>query len=373
MQNKIRWIILTALGALLFYFIWIVFWGTTKQTNTPEKPIRQVRIITITPKTKTLTQNYVGYVKPIHQVKIHAYITGFIDKIYIKGGQNVQKGDLLFSIQPDQYRAELDLAIAKTAKAEASLNNAIKYYERLQKAGVKAVSKTDLDNARTDMLTAKSGVAEAKANEDLARVNLNYTLLFAPIDGKVGDVAVTVGDYIAPSSNPLATIIQYNPIRVIFSVSNKTYLNDKMGNNDNLFQNQTMKIRLANGQIFDKIGKIQYLSNEITPNTNALTVYADFDNINNALVPNAYVEVLLEQTVRGIFLPQRLVHFTPNGGVVYTLNDNNKITATPVQIGPMVGTDFYILSGLTKEMRIIDEQMAPSDIGQSAQVKGNTP
>lgn len=373
MQNKIRWMIWTALGALLLYFIWTVLWIPIGQTKTQEKPIRQVRVITITPKTRTLTQNYVGYVKPIHQVQIHAYITGFIEQIYVKGGQNVQKGDLLFTIQPNYYQAELDLAIAKTTKAEATLNNAIKYYERLQKAGTKAISKTDLDNAQTSMLTAKATLSEAKANEDLARVNLDYTRLYAPIDGKVGDVAVTVGDYIAPSSKALATIIQYNPIRVIFAVSNKTYLNDMIGNHDNLFQNQIMKIRLANGQIFDKVGQVRYLSNEITSNTNSLTVYADFENVNDALVPNAYVEVLLEQTIKdGFFLPQRLVNLTPNGGVVYTLDNNNKITAIPIQIGPMVGTDFYILSGLKKGMRIIDEQMTPSDIGQSAQAQGNT-
>ena len=224
------------------------------------------------------------------------------------------------------------------------------------------------------MLTAKAGVAEAKANEDLARVNLDYTRLYAPIDGKIGDVAVTVGDYIAPSSNPLATIIQYNPIRVVFSVSNKMYLNDIIKNDNQFFQNQTMKIRLSNGQIFDKVGQVRYLSNEITSNTNSLTVYADFENINDALIPNAYVEVLLEQTIKdGFFLPQRVVNFTQQGGVVYILNDNNKIAAIPIQIGPMVGTDFYILSGLKSGMRVIDEQMAPRYIGQSATAQGNTP
>ena len=371
MQNKIRWMILTIAGAILLYLIWTVLWMPSGQTTAANKPIRQVRVITIEPQNKTIIQNYVGYVKPIHQVQIHAYITGFIEQVHVKGGQEVKKGDLLFTIRQDQYQAELDLAIAKTTQAQATLNNAIKYHERLKNAGQKAISKTDLDNAKTNMLTAEAALNEAKANEELAQVNLNYTLLYAPIDGRVGDVDVTAGDYIAPSSKPLATIIQYNPIRVIFSVSDKTYLNDMIKGGEKLFQNQTMKIRLSNGQIFDKIGKVQYLSNEITSNTNSLIVYADFENSNDTLVPNAYVEVLLEQKIEdGFFLPQRLVNLTQTGGIVYTLNDNDKITASPVQIGPMVGTDFYISKGLTSGMRLIDEKVSSTLVGQTAKAKG---
>ncbi|MGN1063751.1 MAG: efflux RND transporter periplasmic adaptor subunit [Alphaproteobacteria bacterium] len=330
-----------------------------------------VSVQTVKPTIKTIQHSFVGYVKPIHQVAIVPSVTGNIGQVNVQGGARVHVGDLLFTIQPDQYKAQLDLATAKVAQAEASLENARQYEKRLQKAGRRAVSQTDVDNAKTNVLTAQATLAEAQASEQLARINYGYTTITAPIQGTIGDVSVTTGDYVSPSGGSLATIIQFDPIRVIFSISNKDYLIQLAESQQDILNGWQVKLRLADGTVYPQTGRIQYINNEISGTTDSLVVYTDFDNPKRTLLANAYVDVVLEKQTNGIFIAQSLVHLTPQGGFVYTLSDSGIIQTTPVSVGPAVDSDFYIPDGLSAGMRVITDDVASYQVGMHANVKGN--
>lgn len=362
----IVWTILVLLGILAYFYL-TSSWPKTAVAGKTEKAPQTVNILSVKLKNKTIRQTYIGYVKPINQVAIHAYIPGFIDKVVVHGGQEVKSGDLLFIIKQGEYLAQLDLAKAKVAQVQATLDNATIHYERMKTAGKQAISKTDLDNAKTAVLTAKAALGQAKADEKLAQVNYDYTLLYAPISGRVGDVSVTVGDYVFPQSSPLITLIQMTPIRVQFSISDKVYLNElKTGKLP--FSDWKLTLKLANGTIYNQTGQIKYLSNEINPMTSAITVYADFDNPDNALVPNAYVDVILEKQIQnGIFVPQSVVDFTATGPVIYTLSADNKIMQTPVQVGVMSDGLYYIPDGLTAETKVITDKISAYQIGQTVE------
>ena len=365
----IVWVILVLFGILAYFYFLPLMHKPAVAAKTQDKT-QMVHVIFAEPQNKTLRHTYIGYVKPIHQVAIHTYIAGFIDKVIVLGGQEVKAGDLLFVIKQDEYLAQLDLAKAKVAQMQATLENATTHYERMKTAGSQAISKTDLDNAKTDLLTAKAGLKQAKADEKLAEVNYNYTTLFSPISGRVGDVSITVGDYVFPQSTPLASIIQFSPIRVQFSISDKVYLNE-MKQGKLPFSDWKLYLKLANGTVYNQTGQVKYLNNEINPRTSAITVYADFDNPDDVLVPNAYVDVVFEKQIQnGIFVPQSVVDFTANGAIIYTLSDDNKITPTPVLVGEMSGDQYYIPSGLIAGTRIITDKVSSYQIGQQVSAQG---
>ena len=292
----------------------------------------------------TLTQTFIGTVAPVHTVDVLPFISGFIDQVFVKGGESVQTGDELFMLQQRQYSAQKEAAAANVQSAEATLKNAEIYLNRIKKTKSEAVSQTELDNAQTSYLSAEAQLKAEKANLAIAEVNYDYTVIKAPIDGIVGNVAITKGNYVTPSGQPLARIIQQTPMRVQFSMSNKEYLQTKTADKP-LFEGWIIKIKTADGQIYPQTGTFQYIDNMVAGQTSGITVYVDFPNPNGVLMANAYVEVLLEKKITGILLNKNQVHLTENGAYVNVIR-NNKIERQNVALRGSVGQNYVIEKGL---------------------------
>ncbi len=313
----------------------------------------RVHVIEAKEQPVTLKQTYIGYVTPIHSVSIHPMISGYIEKIFVNGGEDVKENQPLFILQQNEYIADLESAQAKTEQARATYMNAQTYYDRMLHAGSKAVSQTDLDNAKTSLLSAQAELTSALAAQNLAKINLGYTVINAPFSGIIGDVSVSKGDYVSPASSALLNIIQYTPIRVVFSISDKDYLNEISSSNQSPFHDWTLTLQLADGSLFEGDGKVQFLNNEITPQTSSISVYADFDNPHRKLISGAYVTVILQKTINhAILIPQAYVHLNPSGNFVYTVK-NGYMVKTPVKIGSMIDNHFFIEEGLKKGEQII--------------------
>lgn len=285
-------------------------------------------------------KSYIGYVTPINDVNILPYISGFLEDIMVEGGQEVKQGDTLIIIRQNEYKAQLDAAKASVMQAEATFNNANVYYKRIKEAGPQAISKTEVDNAKASFLSAQAQVANAKANLELAKVNYEYTIIQAPISGLVGNVSLTKGDYVSPGSNPLLRIIQFNPIRVVFSITDKDYLSELGGGN--LFSGENIKLKLADGKVFAKSGTYKFADNEINRNTNSIAVFADFENADKTLVSNAYVDVLVEKNyLDGVLINQNLVTMTSDGNYVYLVNDN-QLDKVKIEIIASLGNQYLV-------------------------------
>lgn len=334
-------IILVILAAVLAWF----FWPSAHRKPASEDSRSQelaLNVMPLVPRDVSLTQSYIGYVTPIHSVDIVPYINGFLEDIMVDGGQKVERGDNLILIRQNEYKASLEAAEASVLQADATLNNAAVYYRRMKQAGTKVISKTELDNAKASYLSAKAALAQAKANRDLAKVNFDYTIIQAPISGIVGNVDLTRGDYVSPSSGTLLKIIQFDPIRVVFSITDKDYLNEMAKQSGGLFNGEAIKIRLSNGQIYNKTGKFRFLDNEINRSTNSIAVYADFENENHTLVANAYVDVLLEKNIKnGVPVRQNLVTMEDSGNYVYVVKDNG-LERRKVDILGISGNDYIL-------------------------------
>lgn len=350
-------LLILILGA--FALAWHFFPLTGKKT-TPEAASRELslNVVSLLPQDVEITQSYIGYVMPIHEVDIVPYISGFLEKIYVSGGQYVDSGDKLILIRPDEYQASLDAAKAAVMEAKATLNNASVYYERMKQAGTEVISKTELDNAKASYLNAKAALAQAQANRNLAQVNLDYTLISAPISGTVGNVNLTRGDYVSPSSGSLLKIIQFDPIRVVFSISDKDYLNELARSNGDLFAGENIKIRLSNGQIYNQSGEFQFLDNQIDRSTNSIAVYADFKNPHHTLVANAYVDVLLEKTVKNaVLVRQNQVIMEDSGNYVYVAKAN-QIERRLIEIIGIKGDDYVIKNTFAPDEYLVIDKLS---------------
>lgn len=345
------------------YFAWQHY---KKMPETAEEAVeRTVSAAPLIEREAEVEKNYIGYVTPVHDVSVRPYISGFVDEIRVKGGSEVKAGDVMVIIDQAEYKAKLDAAKAAVAQAEASFNNSSVYYQRMQKAGARAVSKTELDNAKASFLSAEAALEQAKAALAEAQVNYDYTVIRATIDGVVGDVPLSKGDYVSPE-NVLLTVIQYNPIRVVFSITDKDYLEE--AGRPEMFADETLRLKLADGAVYPQAGTFGYVDNQIDKSTNSIAVYADFANPDKRLVANAYVNVLVEKKYRGMIVRKDLVYIEPDGSYIYVAGANG-VVKTAVDILSEYGNNNYILKNtFTPGESIVLDKMGAGDEGHKFKI-----
>lgn len=360
LEKKYGWILWLALIIIAFIAGYYSFKFRNPNSNqTEEKSSESISLAAteIKPQDTLFTQKYIGYVQPIHEANVQPFISGFIEKVLVKGGQYVKKGDILLVLQQDQYKAQLDAAYADIVKAQANLDNAQMYYNRLKKAGNKAVSPTDLDNAKAQFLSAQADAQQASANYAAAKVNFDYTILRSPIDGIVGEVFLTPGNYVSPASEPLFSIIQYSPLRVVFSITDKEYFN--LLAKPQPFKQDTISLQLPNGNIFPNPGTFKYADNSVNKSTNSVAVYADFENIGKTLVPNAYVSVLVKQTFKNtVLISKDLLSMESDGNYVFIIR-NGRLIKEKVNIVASENTDFIVENSFNKGDYLLTQKPQP--------------
>ena len=355
--------------ALFIIVVTVVWYAITlnrgKNTN---KPVYDEKISVIAPQAQkqTVVHSYIGRVDAINATEIVPYISGYVVDIIATGGQKVQRGDVLLKIQQDEYIADLAAAEANLFSAKADYLNAKIKYERMQSAGEKAVSLTELDNAKAQYLSAKGNMAKAEAQKFSARTNLEYTLIKAPFDGVLGNIASSIGNYISPQSRNLAYLVQYDPIRVVFSLSDKEFLNNMQHKNKAPL---TVKAQLANGSILPQTGKIQYSANQINPTTNSIAVYAIFANPEHLLIPDAFVNVLLEREYENVVKLQKnwlIIH--ADGDYVYSVKEG-VLTLHKVDILAEQNNYFLVKNSFAPNEMIVVEDVDERMLGKKAEYK----
>ncbi|MBR4127480.1 MAG: efflux RND transporter periplasmic adaptor subunit [Alphaproteobacteria bacterium] len=290
----------------------------------PQASVVSIDVVPLIPQDVTLSKRYIGYVTPVHSVSVLPFISGFVESVSVHSGQFVQAGQLLAILEQGTYKANLQTARAAVMQAVAAYENADTYYKRLKNAGEKAVAQANLDKALADFLSAKAAFAQAEAQLASAEVNYNYTIIRAPISGIIGTVEPTKGDYVSPAGQPLMTIMQVSPVKVVFSLTDKDYIQNVSANGlSDLLKGNKIRLQLPNGEFYPLEGVYQYAENALDKGTNSVAVYVNFDNKDNILIPNAYVTVYLEQEFKNVVaLPQNQVTMTPDGDFITTANQH---------------------------------------------------
>ncbi|VGO20272.1 efflux RND transporter periplasmic adaptor subunit [Pontiella sulfatireligans] len=313
---------------------------------------------------------YIGAVEPIQEVMVKSEVAGYIDQVHFTEGSFVKEGDLLFTIDQSQYQAIVEVREANLASAQAVRVHANKFVERMHKAGERSVSQSDVDAAESDLLKAEAMVKQAEANLNLAQIDLAYSEIRAPISGRIGMAMATKGNYVTSGSDALARIVQVDPIRVVFSLTDRAFLNLRQQEIDGAVNGMVAKVRLPNGTMLPLVGKKDFDDNEISSTTGTMAVRYVFENPNCMLVSGGYVTILLGTPERpmGLRIPQKAVLMDPKGTYVLTVDEAGLVGSARVQLGQSIESDFVVLSGLEAGDRVVVEGVQKAAPGITVQV-----
>lgn len=313
-------------------------------------------------------RNYIGHVEAIKSVDLRPQITGYVEKVLFQEGSFVQEGDILFVIEQRRYMANLELAEADLAKAKANLIKVEKDYKRqvsLNKQ--KFASEATLDTAQNELAAARAAVKQAQANLDLAKINVDYTTIKAPVSGYIGKALVTEGNYVNSSSQMLARIVQTNPIRIAYSVNDKdlTNVRQQLGY-ENSTEFTASEIVLPNGKKISIKPQNRFTDNEVNTETATIAVYDEFDNSNQLLVPGNYVQVLIgiSAPVDAVLTPQASIGQDASGNYVFVVAEDGTVEQRRVTVGDMIDDKIIVKEGLNAGESVIIQGLTKVQDGQ---------
>lgn len=308
-----------------------------------QMPPAMVKVLTVQESLLAAADEYIASVEPMQEVVIRPEVAGRIEQVHFTEGSAVEEGDLLITIDRSAYQATADAAEAEVARTE-------KRYNRLKQADVRSVSASDLESAESDYL-------RAKAASSLAMVDLERTTIKAPVAGRIGAAMVKRGNYVTPGGAELARIVQLDPIRVVFSQTDRDYLAQRRRELAGDGGELEARAVLPDGSVITGAGKKDFDDNAINPATGTIAVRYLFDNPDRLLVPGGYVTAQLSNPAgeTGIKIPQRALLIDQDGTYVLTVDEVGTVGVVRVETGDRVGYDVVILSGLIPGTRIVTD------------------
>ncbi len=325
----------------------------------PAPPLAKVTVTQ--PQTAVVTNwdEYPGHLEAIETVEVRARVVGYVDSIHFQDGAEVKKGDLLFVIDPRPYQTELNRAQAQRQQAETRLEltrNDLKRAESLK--GTKAISDEELDSRSKAVREAEAGLAAAKASEANARLNLEYTDVRAPIDGKIGRRLVTPGNFVqlqggGGPATALATIVSQQPIYCYFDAQEEAYL--RYCKNGNTVNPITCELALVGEQGFPHQGHVDFVDNQVDPKTGTIRMRAVFTNQDRALVPGLFANVRVPagQPVEALLVPEVAIGSDQGRKFVYLVNKEGIVETRSVKTGRQHGSFRSVLDGLAAQDRVV--------------------
>lgn len=297
--------------------------------------------------------DYIGRVQAIDKVEIRARVTGFlISRDYLEG-RDVRKGDLLFAIDPAPFQAELDGKRAALAGAEAAALNAEQELARARELASRDFgTRQRLDQRLAEEAKARADVLAARAAVTTAEINLGYTQIRSPIDGRAGPATFTVGNLVGPDSGALATIVGQDPIQVTITLTQREWLAIRQkATSDKL----TIRLRLVDGSIYPHLGSIAFADVQFSQQTDSLAIRLRFANPDRLLVEgqSVRVNVLTEVQQRFVTVPQEAIQTDQSGPFVLTVDGDNKVVPRRIQTGLGRGGIIAVTQGLREGERVI--------------------
>jgi len=297
-----------------------------------------------------------GTVVALNSVELRSQVTGFITGIFFKEGEVVQKGKELYEIDRRKYVAAYDQAAANLTSAEANLVKAQKDVDRynyLQKED--AVARQTVDQAQAAYQTAKSQVSVAKAGVLSAKTDLSYSIITAPFTGRIGISQVKLGAQVSPGTTLLNTISSENPVGVDFVINEQDI--DRFYGLQKNTTDSTFKLQLSDGNtIYNKPGKILAIDRGVNNQTGTIKVRAEFPNDKNELKDgmSCAVKVLNAASGQRVLIPNKAL-IEQMGEFFVFVSQDTIAKQHKVQLGPRVGSDVIVLSGINQGDKIITD------------------
>jgi len=332
-------------------------------------PPPAVAVTPVVSREVTATGDFVGRVVAIDKVDIVARVAGFIQERNFTEGQQIKTGDLLFRIEPDTYRAAVDQQSANLAKAKATQVNANLQLERGQElVRNHNIPQSTVDQRAADEQGAQADVLQAQALLEQAKINLGYTEIRSPIDGRIGLANFTVGNLVSPSSGALATIVSQDPIYVIFQASEADIIEYKRRIAASADKNPhvTIHIKLPDGTIYQQPGRTNFLDVQVQAETDTVQVRAQLPNPDGVLIPGGIVDVIVDRSApqASLVVPQSAVQLDQAGRYVMVVGQDKKVEQRRIATGVEQGRDIVVTQGLKEGELVIIEGIQKVHSGQ---------
>jgi multidrug efflux system membrane fusion protein len=358
----------------LFLLLLVVGCGN-KDAVQAAKPVSAgapVRIATVASRTMPVELQAIGNVEAISTVSIKAQISGQLMRVHFKEGDFVKKGQLLFTIDRAPFEAALRQAEGTLARDEAQALNSKLDAERYQGLGKQGVaSKQQVDAAAAAANAMAATVAADKAAVETAKINLEYTSIYSPINGRTGSVGVKEGNLVKANDVPiLVTINQIEPIYVSFAIPEQQLAELKQYSNA-----KSLKVDAApqgSSQHFQ--GRLTFIDNSVDLTTGTIKLKATFDNAAHVLWPGQFADVklTLKSQPNAVVVPTAALQTSQSGTYVYVVNQDLTAQPQPVKVGWNVGEDTVIASGLQPGQRVVTDGQLRLTPGAKVDIKSGS-
>lgn len=330
---------------------------------TAEVPAVPVTVALVENRNIVSWQEFSGRLEAIDRVQIRSRVAGAIQSVNFREGALVKAGDLLFTIDPEPYKAAVTQAEGQFASAEARVKLATTELERGQRlAQSNSISQSDVDQRQNALAEARASLKTAQAALHAAQLELGYTNVRAPVAGRVGRVEITVGNLVAAGSTSpaLTTLVSVDPVYAAFSVNEETVAAALAGlpvSDDALPPIDQIPVEV--GTLADEgtplRGKLQLIGNEVDAASGTISVRAVLDNPGGRLIPGQFVRIRMgePQAENKILVSERAIGTDQDKKFVFVVEEGNKVAYRPVVLGSSTGGERIVVSGLSAGDRIV--------------------
>ena len=374
---------LVVLGALLFACL-----SDSAAAQSPPGGPPAVGVVRAERQQITQTDEFIGRIQAVNRVTLVARVTAFLDKRQFVEGAEVKKGDLLYVLEQPPFQAQVDAAKASIEQFEAQHRNAELTLERAQALlKTPAGQQSNVDAALASERGFAAQIAGAQAQLETAQINLAYTEIRAPIDGKISATQVTEGNVVAPTTGTLANIVSQDPMYVLFPIALRAGLDlraryARKGG----YRAVLIKLRLPDGQIYSQEGNLDYVSPTVAENTDTVTLRGVVPNPvlpgmkagqpgARELTDGEFVTVLLQgvQPIEVLAIPRASVLSDQQGDNVYVVDNQNKAQVRRIQQGQSTPSIAVITNGLKEGELVISEGLQRVRPGEAVSPGPATP
>src|SRR2546423_4471877 len=357
-------------------FLPFLAWGTAltlvatachpgaEQKHAPPPPA--VTVAPVEQKQIVEWDDFAGATERVEAVEVRPRVSGYIHQVKFQSGQLVKKGDVLFLIDPRWHQAEFDRRQADAEQARVRLENAKREAERAtQLLANKAISTEEADARQSRYQEAKAALLAAEAARDSAKLDLEYTQVRSPIEGRVSRALLTEGNYvsgIAGAATLLTTLVSVDPVYAYADLDEETLLRfNALVQAKKLETNSEGKVpvelQLADEQCFAHQGHVESFDNHLDPNTGSILLRAVFPNSDGRIVPGLFarIRVPLSERHSALFVDERAIGTDQAQKFVLTLSSTNTVEYRSVKLGPVVEGKRIVRSGLNAgEMVVVN-------------------
>ena len=349
--------VLLPLAASVLVAVLVAACGSEAATNSMPPP-PSVSVATVLTKNVHEWDEFTGRVSAVETVELRPRVSGYVERVAFHEGQEVHKGDLLFQIDQRRYQAALDEAQAALARARSEAHLAHTQDVRAQSlVQAQAISKEEFETRKAASAQGDAAVRAAEAAVAAARLDLQFTQVRSPIDGRAGRAMLTEGNLAQADSSVLTTVVSLDPMQVYFDTDEQTYLRYNAASHDGTrgAVRNAVRVGLANETGYPHTGVVDFVDNQVDPNTGTIRARAVLPNPDRVFTPGLFARVQLEgaQEARAMLVDDKALLTDQDRKYVYVLGPQNKAMRKDIVAGRVVDGLRVVESGLSPQDKVI--------------------